>query len=149
MSDLFDQIKQIEKQEIDFYDKLNEEEKKTVSHFMLMKWLSYCSDAKQILHMNSLVNSKVFSLYNHKGILSKLLVSACSGKHHYQWLKRDSKKSSLVLKMIGDAHNCSQRSAEEILETYSKEELLELCGEMHYDKADSDKIKKEINVLRM
>jgi hypothetical protein len=149
MQDLFEQIKEVEKQNLSFYDDLPDEHKNSVSHFMLFKWMSYTSDAKQVLHMNALVNTKLFSLSKHKGLLYKLLIAASHGKHHYKWLKRDLKKNSLVLRMISDAHNVGQREAEEILDLYSKEELLELCGEMNYDKTDADKVKKEINVLRV
>lgn len=149
MNKLFDHIKEIEGQNLDFYEKLTDEEKKEVSHFMLLKWMSYTSDPKQVLHMNALVNPRVFALYKYKSLLYKLLVAACTGSHHYKWLKRDTKKSSGVLKMISDAHNCGMRDAEEILELYSKEELLDLCAEMNYDKAEADKVKKEINVLRV
>lgn len=149
MSDLFEQIKHIEKGDLDF-NQLSVEEQKEINPYMLLKWMSYTSDPKQILHMNALVNPKVFALYKHKALSYKLLVSASSGKHyHYKWLKRGNKNSSAVVNMISDAHNCGIRDAIEILDLYSKEELLDLCSEMNYDKAEADKVKKEINVLRV
>ena len=149
MVEIFDQIKEIEKHNVDFYKNVPDEEKTKINPFMLLKWMSYTDDAKQILHMNTLVNTKVFSLNKHKQLLIDLLVASCNGKHHYKWLKRDIKKSSMVVNMISDAHNCGPREASEILQLYSRKELLELCEEMNYDKADFEKIKKEINVLRV
>ena len=148
MKDIFEQIKEIEKDNTD-YDGFSEEDKKAINPFMLLKWMSYTNDSKQILHLNGLSNPKVFALYQHKALLYKLLVASTEGKHHYKWLKREGKNGSLVLKMISNAHNCGLRDAKELLDLYSKEELLDLCSDMNYDKIEADKVKKEINVLRV
>lgn len=145
--DIFDQLKQIEKQNVGFYKNLPDGEKPSVSFYMLLKWMSYTQDKDQILHVNGLLNTKIFPLSQHKELLFDLCCAASQGKQSYKWLKRNLKKSSEVLKMISDAHNCGFAQAEEILELYSKDELLELCSEMNLDKIAADKIKKEINVL--
>jgi hypothetical protein len=148
MQEIFDHIKQIEKGNMEFYANLPDELKSTVNSYMLLKWMSYTSDKKQILHINALVNSKLFSLSKHKDLLFKLFCSSASGtKNSYKWLKRNTKKGSELIKLISDIHNCGINEAVEILEVYSKDDLLELCNDMNLDKIVVDKLKKEINVL--
>lgn len=147
MNEIFDHIKEIEKNNVNFYDNLSDEQKKTVNFFMLFKWLSYTGNGKQIQLMNHLVNTKLFSLAQHKSLLWKLLCAASNGKNNYKWLKRDLKKQSALTNFVATMYNCRINEVEDILELHSKEELLELVLEANLEKIESDKLKKEINVL--
>lgn len=80
---IFDILKELANKNYGFYDSLSEEDKKSISPYVLYQWLS--TSTKNLPKFNN-INKYIFELQEHKDLLWKLLC-AVSGKNRCSWIK--------------------------------------------------------------
>lgn len=80
---IFDVLSKLSKKDYAFYDSLSEEDKKSVSAYVLYQWLSTGTNN---LPTFNIINKYIFELQEHKELLWKLLCSV-SGKGRCSWIK--------------------------------------------------------------
>jgi hypothetical protein len=125
------------------YPQLTDEEQKSVSPLIVMRWLAGCNDQLQLIRLNEMANPFVFSLGQNKELLMALLTEATTGPKRYNWLKtKGSVKSSLRDEVIMQAFECSQREAR--LMPVCRDEVLAQAELLGWQKDEMTKLKKEL-----
>lgn len=143
--DIFEVLKHIDKKDITFYEKLTDEQKKSVVPLLTMRWLSG-GTALQTQLANAIVNPLVFRMYKHPGLLYKLMVACSDGKERrYSWIKKKSKdKSSPVsAEVIAAYYKCSKKDAIRYKKRLTVDDVIEMADAIGYDKEQIQKIKAE------
>ncbi len=147
--DLFDLLNRLNKKEKDIWSKYSDEERKQISPFIIMRWLSGTTDKRQIIFLNELVNKIVFDFSNNKELLLKLLAIANSGiPRRYFWLKQKSvsgekHRHTRIREVVEQYYSCSPKEAKEYLTFLEKEDIIEMCETLGMQKEEIQLIKKE------
>lgn len=145
--DIFRVLKQADLKNVEFYEKLTDEERKAFQPFLVTRWLSGTYSARQIYFLNEIVNQLVFSLANHKQLLWQLLTICTLGKpQRYVWNKLPSKTSvsrPASTRVIADYYHYSTRRAAEALECLSGNDVLAIAETLGLETEDLTKIRKE------
>jgi len=145
--DLFENLAKLSNGDLQWYDNLSEEDKKTASPLVLARWMTGTSDLAQLVRINTFVNPYGFSLGQEKSLLFKLLAAAATGKtRRYSWLKAPGTKVQVKqrVEVIKQYYGVSTREATIYAETISGEDLLEMAEECGLDKDELAKLKKEV-----
>lgn len=107
--DLTAVLNALDKQDLNFYQRLSEDEKKSYVPLILMRYMSSLSDqnansAYALLATNDLVNIGFWNLSKHQELQHLLLCLTGLGKKQYRtWLPmKKSKKSSKLVKWISE-----------------------------------------------
>jgi len=145
--DLFKQIlPALDKRDMGFYDRLEPEEKKEITPWLLMRWMSSSSGAAEhhIMMVNDLVN-RDFSVFaprvtqgkaGHVGLQWKLLALCGSGKgQRHVWVAppKGVIKNKLEAAVLGIYPLLKDDELELFLKVNTKEDLRELFIENGYD----------------
>lgn len=145
---IFGLLSHINKKHIEYYDKLEDNEKKEMQPFVVMRWLTGTKDARQIYFINELVNRFVFSLASHKSLLYKLMCVSSSGNtSRYHWKKPASRKGaslSVALQTIKQYYGYNTREAADALLILSDEAIINHAEELGLQKDDITKLKREL-----
>jgi len=97
--DIFRVLDNIDRRQYDFYDSLDEDEKKAFVPFIITRWMSGATDQGGLhsyyLHVtNELVNKHLWQLSDHPELIWKMMASCGAGKtKRHQWIKGPSRKS--------------------------------------------------------
>ena len=142
--DIFDVLKQIDQKRFNLWDTLSEEEQKSISPVVLLRWLAGVDDVAQLYILNSIANPMIFSVgAKHKELMMKLFACATSGKvHRHKWmpLKNDKKSApKKTISLISEYHGMSRREAEDVSHLFSKEDLVNMATKLGWQK---DEIKE-------
>jgi hypothetical protein len=142
--DLFTSLSQLSKRDLQWFEKQDDDTKKSAAPFVMMRWMTGTNDAAQIMRINSFTNPYAFSLGQEKSLLFKLLAASASGNStRYTWLKGPSAKSDkLKLQAVKQYFNCSLREAE----TYNVDDAsaIEMAAELGWDEDEIKKLKNEV-----
>jgi hypothetical protein len=145
--DIFRVLNALNERDINFFAKLTEEEQKAFQPFLVQRWMSGTSDARQVYFINALANPYVFTLPNHKQLLWYLLVVANSGKsQRYVWNKLPAGSTSpkpLSTKIVAQYFNYSMKEAGEAVHALSKNDILNIAVDLGMQPDELSKIKKE------
>jgi hypothetical protein len=97
--DIFNEMKQFDNKNRDFYDELNDEEKKKFSTFLMIRWGSSVngdSDLQTVYleYCNENLNKHFFTLHKHPKLqwLMATSVSPGLGSHRHNWIKTKKKE---------------------------------------------------------
>lgn len=145
---LFDHIKAItQEQRIDYWDTLEEGDKKTWSNYMIHRFLSMNSDWVEILselqpYTEQLQPKQLYLAYI--GILPK-------GRHYLRYVKgkKTNKFEGWLIELIAKDFQCSTRQSEEYCEIlYStregRESIKSICEKYGVDKKQITKLKLKV-----
>lgn len=126
MSDLFLFLAKANQGDLDYVDRMSEDEVKAISPFVLMGW-ALGAEENNVHHTvmtDSLVNDKVFSLSRHPRLLLKLFVVANNGidNTRYRFVRPAPSKGTKEVKAIADYYGCSIREAEDYAPILDKED---------------------------
>lgn len=141
--DIFRVLNAIDLRNYDFYDNLSEVEKKEVSPYVLLRWVSSVNGNKDtqeyfIEMVNELVNKDHWVLSkNHKGLLWKLYAGCGIGtKVKHQYLKAGSKEKAVKIeKLLADLYPAMKMSDIKLMASMmTKEDKNELFDKMGFDK---------------
>lgn len=145
--DIFRVLKQADLKNVEFFEKLTDEERKAFQPFLVTRWLSGTYSARQVFFLNELVNPLAFSLMNHKQLLWQLMTVCTSGKpQRYIWNKLPSKthvSRPISTKAIADYYGYSIRDAVEALVCLNGNDVLAIAEELGLQTEDTAKIRKE------
>ena len=144
--DMFEVLKQIDKQNITFYDNLEPAQKKQFVPLLTMRWLSSGSKVQQQM-LNTIVNPMVFKLHRHPGLLYKLMVATSDGKaKRYSWVKKKSKEKNpaMSIEIIARYYEVSKKDAARYRSQLSSEDILDMADSLGYDKDQIKKLKTEL-----
>ncbi len=144
--DLFKFLGQLNKRDLQAYDKLTEEGKKAAHPFVILRWLSGTNDPAQIIRLNEFANKYVFSLGNEKALLFKLLAASCTGSSsRASWLKGPGGSSTkLAIEAIKARYGCSTREADMYLGSLNSADILKFAEDAGWDKDQLKKLQNEL-----
>jgi|TARA_B100000424_G_scaffold240031_1_gene207181 hypothetical protein len=145
---LFDHIKAITQfQDPNYFDKLEEDDLKTWSNYMIHRFLSMNSNWIEVLsdlqpYTEQLTPKQLYLAYI--GILPK-------GRHYLRYVKgkKTNKYESWMVELIKEDFQCSLRQAEEYVEIlYStregRESIKSICEKYGIDKKEITKLKLKV-----
>jgi hypothetical protein len=145
--DIFRVLNALNEKNTGFYSELTEEEQKAFQPFLVMRWMSGTSDARQVYFINEFVNPYTFSLPNHKGLLWQLLVLSNSGRQQrYTWNKLPGSATSpkpASTKVVAEYFKYSTKDAVAALLVLSYQDVVDLAEELGIQPDELAKIKKE------
>jgi hypothetical protein len=146
--DIFHLLGEIDKKKYETWDNLTDEQKKELSPLIVMRWMAGTSDPFQLIMLNDLVNLAVFNLGDHKQFLLELLTACSSGKQkRYSWVNYKltaGGKRKLATQLVAEHYNFSLKQAEESVQLFSNDELLELAELQGWQKEDIKSLQKEL-----
>lgn len=146
--DLFDGLAKLSSGDMQWYDRLSEEDKKAASPFVIFRWMTGTTDQAQLVRLNTFVNPYIFSLGTEKALLFKLLAAAATGRtKRYTWLKAPTAKTStkLSVEAIRQYYDVSVREALRYTSNISAENIILMAEELGWDKEELTKLKKEVS----
>jgi hypothetical protein len=144
--DIFELLRHIDRQDRDFISNLPEEDRKGFVPVVAMRWLSAGGMDAQLLNVNEIVNSTVFSLYKHPELLYRLMVAATpESPKQYNWLKTAKKdKMSMKVDVIRRYQDVSPHEAVELLMLFSDAEIMEMAEGIGESQDFIKKLKSEL-----
>lgn len=145
--DLFETLGKIASRDLQWYEKLSDEDKKGAAPFVLMRWLTGNNDRAQLVRINTFVNRYVFSLGQDKELLCGLLAAACTGKgKRFKWIKAPGSKSvKHSVEVIKQFYDVSTKEATRYQVNISGADLIEMAESLGWEKDELAKLKKEVS----
>lgn len=144
--DLFWLLRQLDVQNFDVLEQLDDDQKKEVSNYMLLRWLSGCDEPEQIMALGTVATSCLFELSKHPDLMTKVL-AACtrSGVKRYRWINyKGAAKESMAAELVSSEWQLTRAQAEEALKVLSNDDIMAL-GAKHGLQADElKKLQKEL-----
>lgn len=106
-NNIFDVIKQIDKKNYQYFDSLNEEQKKEIQPYTLARWMSTVADEydhkKYNMDINNNVNMYFWNLSKYKDLQFKLLCTCGqTGFNKHQWIPISKSSTDKTLNSIKD-----------------------------------------------
>lgn len=146
--DIFETIRKINNSDLEYWNTLEEEQKKAFAPLVVMRWLSF-NDPFEIYMINHLVNKHIFVLGKHKQLLYNLMCISTgprSGRHTF--IKRLAKDSKFPksLKVLAEYLECSIREAKDNFQFYSNDDIIEIIQIQGHQKEFLAEIKRELKV---
>ena len=138
------EMAQLDKKNIDFYDELTAEEKKKFSTYLMLRWSSSVQadnniQAYYVMSCNEHLNKHFFDISRHPKLqwMCATAVSPGLGTFRHQWIankKKNSSYESKSLKFIAQLNPTMKRDELELLATINtKEELKEHARSLGWD----------------
>jgi hypothetical protein len=150
--DIFQALDRINHNDFGFFATLTEEQQKSFSPYVAMKWMHGTSKKKHIVRLNNRVNPYVFVLgNNHKQLMFMLMCSCTDGRaQRYTWTKAAGKTASKshTVALIQEAYNYTVKQAKEVLPLFSLEDVLELAQYLGKQTDELTKLKSEHKVKK-
>lgn len=144
--DIKDVVNSVINKKRNFYDELDEAGQKAISPFMLIKWVSRKATDKELLHLNSYVNTKIFPLHKHPKLLCLSMIACVKGGNRFvQWVPfvKQSKQSKL-LKLVMDYYGYNKSHAKDALKLLSSEQIISMAEDLAYEASEIKEIQKEL-----
>lgn len=145
--DIFELLGKIDTKQPDLFSSYTEEEQKTIAPYVIMRWLSGISSARQIIFINELVNPYVFTLGKDKDLLLKLLSICTNGRQQrYKWVKQAKKEPSfpLATKLVKEYFGYNTKHAKDALPILTNDDMIGFAEELGYQPEDIKKLKVEM-----
>lgn len=123
-----------DKKDYGYYDRLNEDQKKEFSPYLIMRWFSNVDGNGDIskyyaVSTNEFVNSNLFDLSKHKKLLWQCICASSPGlnrqKHGWLSATKGRKSSSLKNKLLEYLPNTKLDDIELLMKVHSTEEIKE------------------------
>lgn len=145
--DIFKVLNNLSNKDVTFLEQLSDHQFKQVQPLVTMRWLTGTTNAGQVFFINELVNTKVFSLYQHPLLLFYLMTVCTSGKSQkYTWHKKHKKQSSKphAVSVIQQYFSYNHKHAAEALPLFSKQDIIAYAEEIGWQDEQLTKLKKEL-----
>lgn len=141
--DIFQYLREIDDGNLEFFHNLTNDERKSVAPYVVMMWMSGTKSKTQILLLNELLNTSVFSMPAHSELLHKLAFCSSDGnskKYNWPKKKKNPSKASNSVKIVKRYYKCSSRVAQEYLAMLNSDDVIEMAHEL----GEPDSVIKEI-----
>lgn len=145
--DIFELLRHIDDDDRGFLDNLADDQRKGFVPVVTLRWLTGSGNDAQLLNLNEVVNSTVFSLYKHPDLLYKLmLVATPKGRKQYNWVKQAKKekatlRAEVIMRYFDEV---SPREANEFIDLYTADEFVEMAEALGETKEYIQKLKSEL-----
>ena len=149
--DIINEMAQLDLRNRDFYDELNDEERKKFSTYLMLRWGSVVNGIPELQQyylqaMNERVNKRFFELNKHPKLQWLMLttVSPNMGKHRHEWIAYSGKtvKNKRAAKMLELYPHIKTDEAELLAQQISDSEYKAMLIERGYsDKEIKDMMK--------
>jgi len=145
---IIDFLKSLDSRDYKRYEKLSEEDKKSISPLIIMRWMSSCWNGDltryYVYTVNNYVNMHFWELANHKELQMKLLAMCGMGKPAgHNWIKSNAIKINNKLSDLIRKHfDCSEDEVEIYLNKLSDEDIEEILILQGIDDKEWDSYKK-------
>lgn len=147
--DIFRVLKAADIKNTNFYSDLEEEEKKQLQPFLIMRWLTGTFSKQQVFMINEVLNPYVFSLYQHKELLWKLSTICTSGKNQrYVWNKIETKtiEYPVSVQIIQEFTGYNSKDAVQVLKLFEPIDIIEMAEELGWQEEEINKSRKELGL---
>ena len=145
--DIFRVLGAANKKDRAFISNIDEDEVKALQPFLVMRWMSGTSDARQVYFINEFVNQYAFTLTTHKTLLWQLLTVANSGQNQkYQWLKLPARSTSskpVSVDAIKRMYKYNTSDANDALKLLDVDDVLDIAADVGMQPDEISKIVKE------
>jgi|TARA_R110000851_G_scaffold256267_1_gene408706 5,10-methenyltetrahydromethanopterin hydrogenase len=146
--DIFKVLEKVDDFDIDYFNGLTDDEKKSLAPYVLMLWMSGTKSQTQLVQLNVFMNSLVFKIPpEHSGLLYKLACVASDGKRKkYNWVgkKTKSKKYATATDVLSRYYRCSTAEALGYIGILNYDDVAEIAMELGEQDDTLKKIKKEM-----
>lgn len=145
---IFDVLKNIDDQNIEYVDNLPEHMQKQFVPFVTMQWMNCTDDLGQKVLLNEVVNSRIFKLYKHPKLLYRLMTSISDGdRKFYKWKKPPTKqyKFPKAVEVVKQATGYSTKRADESMVVLSNDTIIEFAYELGYQQDKIKELQKELS----
>lgn len=145
---IFNELKNIDKRNFDFFSELTDEQKKQIAPYVIMRWASIAEDNSglndyYLQAINQIVNLNYWQISSHKELVWKLLcITGSEMTVKRNWIKFGEKGTNTpkIDKLIRmDNPDINDMEVEIVREKFTKESLTEYCRQHAF----SDKETKE------
>ena len=145
---IFNELKNIDYRNFDFYDSLTDEQQKQIAPYVIMRWASIANESSglndyYLQAINQIVNINYWDISSHKELVWKLLCVTGAGEvTRRTWIKFGDKQTRTpkIDKLIReDNPDLNDMEIEIVREKFTKESLTEYCRQHAF----SDKETKE------
>ena len=144
--DIFWLLNQLDNRNFDLWDQLTEEQRKEVSPFVILRWLTGTNDPEQLVALGEVASACLFEFGDKKDLLLKLF-AACTvnGSKRYKWVtpKGANKGSSKALQLIALTYRMSLQHATDVRPLFSNDELVALAEAQGWQKDELKELIKE------
>lgn len=135
--DIFKLLNAANKKQMNYYANLSNDEKKSISMLVFMRWFSTVSDSKeieeyQLLAVNEYLNKDFWELSDHPELIYKLSCMMGIGSTlHHEWLGFANKKNSgKIVNFFGEVYpRLSWKEIDSLISQYSIDDFKELIIE--------------------
>lgn len=145
--DIFWVLNQLDGKNFELWDQLNEDQRKEVSPFVILRWLTGCADPEQLVMLGEVASTCLFDFGQKKELMLKIL-AACTvnGAKRYRWVnpKSTTKSSSKALQLISLTYRMSPKQAAEVRPQFTIEEIVELATAQGWQKDELSDLQKEL-----
>lgn len=141
--DIFRVLRALDQRDKGFYKSLNEEERKALSFYLLLRWASGTQDNKilqewYVTETNLSVNKNFWLLNKHPELLWMLFSQIGSTKVvRHEYIKRQQDKKDSTLNSLGKIYPSAKMSDLEMLKTILPAERIKFLVK-EYDEFDDD-----------
>lgn len=143
-SPIFDILKNIDKQNYQYFSTLSDADKKQVG-FMILKWMSCTNDPRKLQMVNAGVNKHIFNLSKYPELCYHLMAACGDGREEfytYRKKKQKTTKRPITVSMLKEFYNISTRDAIEDSEVMNLESMIAIANELgRWD--EESKLRKE------
>jgi hypothetical protein len=143
---LFDVLAKIDEKDRDwlFSGEYVEDEKQVIP-LLTERWLSSAKDEQTVVILNEFVNPYIFRLYQHKRLLTALLMTATTGRRQrYSYPKQPkTQPHTLAIQLICKQYRVSKEQAEDILRMYNVDSIQHLAELHGWQKDEIKKLRDE------
>ncbi len=144
--DLFWMLKQLDNHNINVLDGLDADQKKEVSNYMLLRWLSGSDDPEQLEILGTIATSCLFGLSKHPDLMTMVLACCTrNGPKRYRWINyKGTAKESPALELVMNEWQLTRSKAEEALKVLNNDDIMALAERHGYQPDELKKLKKEL-----
>jgi len=147
LSDIFEILNNINSNNIEYIDKLEDGELSDFKPFLVQQWLKGATSNKDyhLLLTNEFCNEYIFSLSKHPKLLYKLfcVANGFDENTYYKFRKRTINKKPLSNTIISAIYSYSTEHANDVVNIFSKNEMVGMAEQLGYDKDQIKRVKKE------
>ena len=145
--DIFALIRKVDGGDYQTYEKMSEEERKQLSTYMMLRWMSSTSSEYQLHAVNEYLNQYTFSLAKHPDLLLKLAAACSDGsqkRYAFKKYKTAPKKQNMAVGVLMEYYDYSSSDATEALNFFNIDGIIDLATKLGYQDADLKQLKKEM-----